>query len=72
RYNVKYVYVGEVECLAYGVGETDLTKITPAEINKCAQSNNIMGSLTVFQQLVNQGTMQIAYQKEGVTIYEMR
>ena len=71
RYNVRYVYVGEVECLAYGLNVTDLTQMTPTEIANCAKSNNIMGPLTVFQQLTAQGVMHVVYGKEGVTLYAM-
>jgi len=71
QYHVRYVYVGQVECLAYGLGVTDLTQVTLDNIATCNAGNNLLGPLKIFSQLVDQGTAHTVYSKGGVTIYEL-
>ena len=71
HYQVRYVYVGQVECLAYGLNVTDITSATAKDISTCVAANNILGPLKSFQQLVGAGQLQVVYSHEGVTIYEL-
>ncbi len=72
QYHVQYVYVGQLECLAYAAQDPQPTfSPSPANIQKCAASHDVMGPLTVFNQLAQQGAAQVVYQSDSVTIWRI-
>jgi uncharacterized membrane protein len=71
RYHVRYVYQGQIECLAYGYGITDLTKVTQDEINQCVSQNNLPGTMTNFDTFVSKGLAKLVYRSGGVSIWQI-
>jgi YYY domain-containing protein len=74
RYNVRYVYVGQLECFEYGVHDPPYpagSGPSAADLQTCTAANDLVGSLKVFPQMVGQGTLKVVYQQQGVTIFEV-
>lgn len=71
KYHVQYIYVGQLECLQYGVMAKKPDFPTQGEVNACAAQHSLVGSLAVFERLVETGQLQIAYQNSDVTIYQV-
>lgn len=71
RYNVSYIYVGQLECLAYGVHDPHPSSPQSQNVATCNANNDIIGSLAVFGQMTANGVLTIVYQQQGVTIYHV-
>jgi YYY domain-containing protein len=72
QYHVQYVYVGQLECLDYAAHDPQPTfGPSPANIKLCAANHDVMGPLTVFNQLVQQNAAQVVYQSDSVTIWKI-
>jgi uncharacterized membrane protein/4-amino-4-deoxy-L-arabinose transferase-like glycosyltransferase len=72
QYHVQYVYVGQLECLDYAAHDPQPTDSpSAANIQLCAQNHDVMGPLTVFNQLAYQGKAQVVYQSASVTIWHI-
>ncbi len=69
RYHVRYVYVGQLECLTYGIHAPDPMYPTDQQKQECDAQHGIAGPLTVFDQLAGEGEMHIAYQNAQTTIF---
>ena len=71
QFHVSYVYVGQLECLAYAAHDPTPTTPTAANVQACAAAHSQMGSLAIFQQMVATGDMTVAYQNDSVTLYKV-
>ncbi len=69
KYNVHYIYVGQLECVYYVLHDPNPTSPTAQNIQTCASAHDQLGSLAVFQTMVQQGQLHIAYQNDLVTLY---
>ncbi len=71
RYDVRYVYVGQLECLVYAMHDPQPVTPTAANVQACAAASDLAGPLAVFGTMTAAGTLTVAYQRQGVTIYEV-
>jgi YYY domain-containing protein len=71
QYHVQYVYVGQLECLAYAVNDPTPTTPSASNVQTCAAHHDVMGPLTVFDQLAQQGATKVVYQTDSVTIWQV-
>jgi YYY domain-containing protein len=70
-YHVKYIYVGQLECLQYGLQAPHPDFPSQSEIDACAAQHSLIGPLAAFGEMAASGQLQIAYQNSDVTIYEV-
>ncbi len=72
QYHVRFVYVGQLECLTYVAHDPDPTaNPSAANIQSCAAGHNVIDSLTVFDQFVQQGKAQVVYRTDSVSIWQI-
>ncbi len=71
RYQVRYIYVGQLECLTYGLDVTNPMFPSSQQVQDCTAHHGVVGSLTLFDQLVEAGEMYVVYQNAQTTIFAM-
>ncbi|MBA3823622.1 MAG: hypothetical protein H0X24_06915 [Ktedonobacterales bacterium] len=72
QYHVRYVYVGQLECLTYATHDPQPTfSPTAANMQACAQGHDVIGPLTVFDQFVQQEQAKVVYRTDSVSIWEI-